>query len=169
MCVCVCVCVCICVCRSLVCVRAGYNDVWDGNNAFGDNTHTTTPVMTALFKDAVRITSYYTYKVCAPSRASILTGRYPWGVGYYDMHGPEVVPVDFKMTPALLKPLGYETHALGKWNLGPSIPHSNTSIKLSCKPQLDSRCVLLSDPSTFGCRGVPTKTRLESRSCKKEV
>ena len=44
--------------------------------------------------------------------------RYPWGVGYYDMAGPEVVPVEFKMAPAVLQEYGYKTHALGKWNLG---------------------------------------------------
>jgi hypothetical protein len=38
----------------------GYNDVWDGNNNFEDNPNVHTPYMTELFKDAVRLTSYYT-------------------------------------------------------------------------------------------------------------
>ena len=36
----------------------------------------------------------------------IQNSRYPWGVGYYDMKGPEAVPLDFKMLPALLKEQG---------------------------------------------------------------
>lgn len=47
-----------------------------------------------------------------------MTGRYPWGVGYYDMTGQELVSLDTTMLPALLKTEGYSTHAIGKWNLG---------------------------------------------------
>lgn len=48
-----------------------------------------------------------------------MTGRYPWGVGYYDMTGEEAVPLSFSMLPEVLKKhAGYETHAIGKWNLG---------------------------------------------------
>jgi arylsulfatase B len=53
-----------------------------------------------------------------PTRASLMTGRYPWGVGYYDMKGPEMVPLSFVMLPQLLHDMGFATHALGKWNLG---------------------------------------------------
>ena len=31
-----------------------------------------------LFSDGLELTSFYTYKVCAPARASFLTGRYPY-------------------------------------------------------------------------------------------
>ena len=52
--------------------------------------------------------------------SSILSGRYPFGVGYYDMKGPEVVPTSFDLTPALLKKAGYTTAALGKWKAAAS-------------------------------------------------
>jgi len=92
----------------------GYNDF-----GYQNGGRTRTPEIDSLVADGIELTSYHTYKVCAPSRASILTGRYPWGVGYYDMHGPEVVPVGFDMTPALLRKHGnYSTAMLGKWNLG---------------------------------------------------
>ena len=64
----------------------GYNDVWDGTNGYASNPHTLTPTMDSLFPKAIRLTSYYTYKVCSPSRASILTGRYV--VRYKYNHNP---------------------------------------------------------------------------------
>ena len=49
-----------------------------------------------------------------------MTGRYPWGVGYYDMKGPSLsIPLGFKLVSDLLADhASYETHAIGKWNLG---------------------------------------------------
>ena len=91
---------------------------WDGLGfANGGRTHT--PHVDAAVRQGVLLTSYYTYKVCSPSRASIMTGRYPWGVGYYDMKGQEAVPLEYQMLPELLRRHGgYETYAVGKWNLG---------------------------------------------------
>jgi arylsulfatase A-like enzyme len=42
------------------------------------------------------------------------TGRYPWGVGYYDMKGPESIPLSYKLVAELLADAGFETHAIGK-------------------------------------------------------
>ena len=36
-----------------------------------------------------------------------MTGRYPWGVGYYDMRGPEAIPLDFKLVADLLHDAGW--------------------------------------------------------------
>ena len=64
-------------------------------------------------------------KRCAPTRAAIMTGRYPYNTGMNDYnHGIEEerssVPVSFDMLPKLLKnaPTPYATHMLGKWHLG---------------------------------------------------
>ena len=51
--------------------------------AVASNPHTVTPNIMSLNGGGIALTSYHTYKVCSPSRASIMTGRYPWGVGYY--------------------------------------------------------------------------------------
>eukprot|EP00036_Acanthoecidae_sp_10tr_P003653 CAMPEP_0182937928 /NCGR_PEP_ID=MMETSP0105_2-20130417/42963_1 /TAXON_ID=81532 ORGANISM="Acanthoeca-like sp., Strain 10tr" /NCGR_SAMPLE_ID=MMETSP0105_2 /ASSEMBLY_ACC=CAM_ASM_000205 /LENGTH=113 /DNA_ID=CAMNT_0025077177 /DNA_START=47 /DNA_END=384 /DNA_ORIENTATION=- len=79
----------------------GYNDLGFMN---GNKTHT--PHVNRLVRDGVLLTQYHTYKVCSPSRAAIMTGRYPWGVGYYDMLGPEMVPLNFVMLPQLLADAG---------------------------------------------------------------
>jgi arylsulfatase A-like enzyme len=92
----------------------GFNDL-----GFSNGGRTYTPNIDAAVHSGISLTSYHTYKVCSPTRASIMTGRYPWGVGYYDMKGPLAVPLDFAMLPKLLQDqYGYETHACGKWNLG---------------------------------------------------
>ena len=43
------------------------------------------------------------------------TGRYPWGVGFYDMKGPLMVPLDTIMLPRIMRDMGYRTHAIGKF------------------------------------------------------
>ena len=44
----------------------------------------------------------------------------PWGVGFYDMSDDENHCVDpaFKLVPEALKPYGYRSHAIGKWDVG---------------------------------------------------
>ena len=44
----------------------------------------------------------------------MLTGRYPWSAGFYDMNADtDHCTTNFTALPEMLKPLGYRTHALG--------------------------------------------------------
>ena len=56
----------------------GYNDIGARNGG-----RTLTPAIDSLIADGVSLSSYYAFKLCSPSRASLLTGRYPWGAGLY--------------------------------------------------------------------------------------
>ena len=69
---------------------------------------------------------YVSAPVCAPSRAGLLTGRYPARFGFEDTPGPFVqsedveigIPLHEKNIAERLKPLGYKTGIIGKWHEG---------------------------------------------------
>ena len=86
-----------------------------------------TPRIDSLARDGVLFTSaYVSGPVCAPSRAGLMTGRYPSRFGYDGYSGPvseqieedRGVPTDEVLLPARMKELGYRTAVIGKWHLG---------------------------------------------------
>ena len=44
-----------------------------------------------MVANGIRLLLYHTHKVCSPARASLITGRYAWEVGYYEMQGSHAV------------------------------------------------------------------------------
>jgi arylsulfatase A-like enzyme len=76
-----------------------------------------TPNIDALAASGARFTNWYAAApVCAPSRASLLTGRYPIRAGV-PSNGPPLQPAE-QTVATLLKPAGYATGIFGKWHLG---------------------------------------------------
>lgn len=82
-----------------------------------------TPHIDALAAGGMRFTSAYSMPQCTPSRATLLTGQYPWrtgwvnhwdvprwGVGYFD-------PAHYTSVARILKGAGYTTAAAGKWQI----------------------------------------------------
>ena len=94
----------------------GYSDVsWN-------NPHMKTPVLEQLAKEGIILDQYYSQSRCSPSRAALLTGRYPYKMsiqrGNISPFRPYGLATMIPTLPEILKSLGYTTHLVGKWHLG---------------------------------------------------
>lgn len=102
----------------IYCDDLGYGDL----GCFGSE-YIKTPHLDALAKDGVRFTNWYSNSpVCSPSRASLMTGRYPQNAGVTQIlagrRDTEGLGSDQTTIAKALKPLGYRTALFGKWHLG---------------------------------------------------
>ena len=65
----------------------GYGDV-----GAHQNPQIRTPNMDRLHAESVRLTQFYVSPVCAPTRASLMTGRYCYRTGVVDTYVGSGVP-----------------------------------------------------------------------------
>lgn len=83
-----------------------------------------TPNIDALARRGVRFTQFYSAApVCSPSRAGLMTGRYPLRAGLItnassDRNGPVAMPSAQVTIAEMCKAAGYATAHIGKWHLG---------------------------------------------------
>src|SRR5688572_29793151 len=105
---------------------------WTDLACYGSDLHQT-PHLDRLAKDGIRFTQNYSAcTVCSPTRAALLTGKYParlritdWIPGLMPDNPKLLVPDWSKHLPTsevtlagLFRRLGYLTAMIGKWHLG---------------------------------------------------
>ncbi len=95
----------------------GYGDFSAFNGGISN-----TPTLDRLMEESVCLTHHYTASpVCNPSRACLLTGRYPHRTGSIDTlewRGLERLALRETTLAQMLKAAGYATGLVGKWHLG---------------------------------------------------
>jgi arylsulfatase A-like enzyme len=81
-----------------------------------------TPNLDALAAGGARLTHFYVQPMCTPTRAALMTGRYPFRYGLQTAVIPSVssygLATDEWLMPQCLKAAGYTTAIIGKWHLG---------------------------------------------------
>lgn len=81
-----------------------------------------TPNIDKLAAGGARFTQFYVQSMCTPTRAALMTGRYPFRYGLQTIviPGPADYGLDTSefLMPQCLREAGYTTAIIGKWHLG---------------------------------------------------
>src|SRR5262245_49936791 len=81
-----------------------------------------TPNLDALAAGGAKFSQFYVQPMCTPTRAALMTGRYPFRYGLQTIviPGPAGYGLDTSeyLMPQCLKDAGYTTAIIGKWHLG---------------------------------------------------
>ena len=84
-----------------------------------NNAIINTPNIDTFATESVRFSQFHVHSACAPTRASLMTGRNHQLAGVWGVHGGrDNLHRDEVIIPKILSEHGYSTVMFGKWHLG---------------------------------------------------
>ena len=96
----------------------GYGDLGANNNQ-----NIITPNLDDFADKSIRFNNFFVSPVCAPTRSSLMTGRYSLRTGVRDTYnGGAIMSSDETTIAEILKEANYSTGIFGKWHLGDNYP-----------------------------------------------
>ena len=99
------------------------DDQGGGDYGFLGNSVIRTPELDNMFQRSALLSRFYVSPVCAPTRASLMTGRYNYRTRCIDTYVGRAMMDPSEVTIAeFLGDAGYRTGIYGKWHLGDNYP-----------------------------------------------
>lgn len=99
------------------------DDQGGGDYGFMGNEIIRTPELDAMRKRSSLLTRFYVSPVCAPTRASLMTGRYNYRTRCIDTYiGRAMMDTEEVTMAEFLRDAGYSTGIYGKWHMGDNYP-----------------------------------------------
>lgn len=107
----------------------------DGSGPHGKQLQAeiSTPHLDRLAKEGVILDRHYAFRICSPSRSSLMSGRLAMHVNWVNtgitdfnpkdpVSGSGGIPRNMTGMASMLKGAGYKTHMIGKWDAGAATP-----------------------------------------------
>jgi arylsulfatase A-like enzyme len=97
------------------------DDMGYADAGFNGSKDIKTPNLDSLAKRGAVLDAFYVQPCCSPTRAVLLTGRYPTHTGVFAIFGPKEragLPLAERTLADALREAGYTTAICGKWHLG---------------------------------------------------
>jgi arylsulfatase A-like enzyme len=96
-----------------------------GDLSINGNPYLKTPNIDSIAKQGAQFKHFYVSTYCAPTRAALLTGRYPLRCGVFGVSlCKEVMKTEEVTLAETLRSAGYRTGCFGKWHNGEQYPYT---------------------------------------------